>query len=361
MSKPGPSQSSLLDLKALTAENADRLAKEGKRYTKGAPRPPTTSSQVASKDPFNRPSPGLVKRLAQQARSDAKRRVFSDTDGVDEDTRRAIMEQKARRYEQLAKGDFSGMSEREMAEAAIDFEAKAAGDWSDHSSDVNESAAPGRRWDDGDRDAPDFDTFNDREIVEYVDELGRTRTGTRKEAREAERAAGRGRSRDDEERRDTGSSYTQVMESRFIHGDQGYFPVYQPDPEELKRKYLESEREARAHHYDSTKEVRIRGAGAYQFSLDDEQRAAQMRSLDATRAETDAARAKRSGGATSSAQEAKKRKMAERAALVEAKRNKLLGGAGNVARMREEKRAREADNLLAELEGEIDNSKKDKV
>lgn len=86
-----------------------------------------------------------------------------------------------------------------------------------------------------------------------------------------------------------------------------------------------------------------------------------MRSLDATRAETDAARAKRSGGATSSAQEAKKRKMAERAALVEAKRNKLLGGAGNVARMREEKRAREADNLLAELEGEIDNSKKDKV
>lgn len=120
MSKPGPSQSSLLDLKALTAEHADRLAKEGKRYTKGAPRPPTTSSQVASKDPFNRPSPGLVKRLAQQARSDAKRRVFSDTDGVDEDTRRAIMEQKARRYEQLAKGDFSGMSEREMAEAAID-------------------------------------------------------------------------------------------------------------------------------------------------------------------------------------------------------------------------------------------------
>lgn len=37
-------------------------------------------------------------------------------------------------------------------------------------------------------------------------------------------------------------------------GDQNYFPVYEPDPEAIKKKYLEAEREARAHHYDSTKE-----------------------------------------------------------------------------------------------------------
>jgi large subunit ribosomal protein L24e len=30
--------------------------------------------------------------------------------------------------------------------------------------------------------------------------------------------------------------------------------VYEPDPDALKRKYMEAEAAARAHHYDSTKE-----------------------------------------------------------------------------------------------------------
>ena len=39
-----------------------------------------------------------------------------------------------------------------------------------------------------------------------------------------------------------------------IDGDQNFFPVYEPDADALKKKWLEAEEEARAHHYDSTKE-----------------------------------------------------------------------------------------------------------
>jgi hypothetical protein len=40
----------------------------------------------------------------------------------------------------------------------------------------------------------------------------------------------------------------------LVDGDQNFFPVYEPDPDALRRKYLAAEEEARAHHYDSTKE-----------------------------------------------------------------------------------------------------------
>lgn len=122
MSGSGVSQASLLGLKALTAEHADRFKKEGRTAVKGARK---DRPEKVARDPFDRPSPGLVKRLAREARNDAKRRHFADDpDGPSEDQRRAILEAKARRYEQLARGG-EGLSERELAEATIDvsFEA----------------------------------------------------------------------------------------------------------------------------------------------------------------------------------------------------------------------------------------------
>lgn len=43
-------------------------------------------------------------------------------------------------------------------------------------------------------------------------------------------------------------------QSKVIHGDQNFFPVYEPDPEAMRAKYREAEEEARQHHYDATKE-----------------------------------------------------------------------------------------------------------
>ncbi len=162
--------------------------------------------------------------MAAEARNDAKRRHFVDDEGGPSDEqRREIMLAKARKYDALRRGDLSGLSEKEIAESSIDvsfdrlrfstrsvtvtsftsfkrdarltnprsqFERKWQEDgyqYSDHSSDVDESAQAPRRWDDDDvRD----EEADDLEQIEYVDELGRTRRGTRKEAKEAERAKG---------------------------------------------------------------------------------------------------------------------------------------------------------------------------
>lgn len=79
-----------------------------------------------------------------------------------------------------------------------------------------------------------------------------------------------------------------------------------------------------------------------------------MAQLEAERNVTDQARtetAKRGG--MSAAQEAKKRRLEERKALVEAKRARLLGGAENVARLRAEQKAKEADKFLEGLDQEL--------
>jgi hypothetical protein len=101
--------------------------------------------------------------------------------------------------------------------------------------------------------------------------------------------------------------------------------------------------------------VRTKGAGQYQFSLDEEQRAKEMASLDAQRRETEQARGEAvKRGGLSAAQEIKKRKLDERRAIVEAKRIKLLGGKEEVERMRNEKREREAEQFLDSVKAELE-------
>jgi large subunit ribosomal protein L24e len=100
--------------------------------------------------------------------------------------------------------------------------------------------------------------------------------------------------------------------------------------------------------------VRTRGAGAYQFSLDDETRQKQMASLDAERLETEMARdrtAKR--GTMSVAQEVKRRRLADRRAVIEAKREQLLGGKANLTRLRADKRTKDTDAFFAEIEEDV--------
>lgn len=62
-------------------------------------------------------------------------------------------------------------------------------EWSDHSSDVDESAEPIYG---GEQAKEKIDDAFSREKIEYVDELGRTRVGTRAEAREVEEAKQKG-------------------------------------------------------------------------------------------------------------------------------------------------------------------------
>jgi large subunit ribosomal protein L24e len=105
-----PSQGSLLDLKAITDEHVNRFAAEGRAPVKGAKR-----NVRLNTNQFDKPSPGLVKRLAHEARNEDKRSFVGD----DKSTR-ANLEAKALKYEAMSRGDFSGLTERELAEVVVD-------------------------------------------------------------------------------------------------------------------------------------------------------------------------------------------------------------------------------------------------
>ena len=77
-----------------------------------------------------------------------------------------------------------------------------------------------------------------------------------------------------------------------------------------------------------------------------------MASLKAQRSETERARSE-GGKALTKAQEAQKRKLDERRALVEAKRQKVFGGKEQLEKAREAKRTAEAEAFLSGLEGEL--------
>lgn len=146
-------------------------------------------------------------------------------------------------------------------------------------------------------------------------------------------------------------------------GEQSFFPVYEPTQEELKARYKVAEGGPMVDHYDAKKEgtntirlatstrgvltrssfsrlrhpptVRTKGAGFYQFAQDEEVRRRQMEELKQQRDETEQARAGSNprggsdgpaGPVLSAAQEAKKRKLDERRALIEAKRQKVSLG-----------------------------------
>jgi hypothetical protein len=98
----------------------------------------------------------------------------------------------------------------------------------------------------------------------------------------------------------------------------------------------------------------VKGAGQYQFSLDEDKRAEQMASLKSQRLETESAREDfHKRGGLSKAQEAHKRRLDARRELIEAKRAKLYGGQEEVDRIRKEKKEQAAEKFLEGLEAEL--------
>lgn len=103
--------------------------------------------------------------------------------------------------------------------------------------------------------------------------------------------------------------------------------------------------------------MRVRGAGAYQLSLDEDKRAEQMASLDAERLATKRAQTdtKKRGG-LSAARQAYSDRLESRRARVEAKRAQLLGGPEKLADARRQRREQEATQLLEDFEVELRRS-----
>lgn len=202
-----------------------------------------------------------------------------DEETLDRSRRR--MEEKAKKYKAMKRGDFD-----EGDEGLVEWDRK----W----------AEAGEKGDDGEDDSEIGEgggTFADLEKVEFEDEYGRLREGTKAERDRMERRL-RNQLRGAEEL--DRMSARPAMPEGLIHGATVQSGAFNLDEDketkmdELARKRDRSPTPPEAVHYDSKKEVRSRGVGFYQFSR--EGRGGEMEGLEGLRRETVGMRGEDAGG-----------------------------------------------------------------
>ena len=241
------------------------------------------------------------------------------------------MEEKARLYAAMKRGDYvpsssnAGMNDERAP--LVDFDRK----WA-------EDEAAGRE--------PKYDTSSDsdqgtsssEEQVEYEDEFGRLRKGSKADA--ARQA-----------RRLKASTYAAAeldsmtarpkAPSTLIYGDTVQTAAFNPDKpvaaqmEEIARKRDRSMTPPEEVHYDATKEVRSKGVGFYQFSADKEERKKEMEALSKEREQTESKARDREAK-----KETRKRDIEERRKAIKDKKEEKM-----------------AKNFLDSLEGVLDKDR----
>jgi len=267
-----------------------------------------------------------VKRKAKDgtANDTNNKLVLKETIGYeDEKAERAHarrrMEAKARLYAVMQRGDYVG---REVG--LVDFDRK----WAESKDGADVDRSPSSSDLDSD---PEEDPNIDTEIVEWEDEFGRLRRGTRAEKIRRERQVARGIASAAELER---MSARPRAPENLIIGDavqaEAFTARDEVAMEEMARKRDRSATPP-IEHYRADKEIRTKGVGFYAFSRDEETRKAEMASLEAERARTDAL------------QKEREEKVSARRREIEARR-KELG----------ERRAKKlADTFLEGLEKDI--------
>lgn len=240
----------------------------------------------------------------------------SELDEAERERIRRNMAAKAKKYAQMQRGDY--LPREGEVWSLVDFdrkwaerrEAGRASDSEDRSSDGSRSDSD----DDSDSDSGD----DSGEMVEYVDEFGRTRTVSKarreRDLRRQERAARAAQDLADMRARPA----PPPDESRLIFGDVIQTEAFEAAVDRPWRAEGEDKEEQETH-YRAQDDARTRGAAFYAFATDDEKkRAEQMQSLADERSKTEAARAERSAQLDARKQEM----VARRAALAEKKAKK---------------------------------------
>ena len=291
---------------------------------------PRASKPTKSKDDsiFTAHNKGTQKRALADTAADGPlpqkhARTAEHVDAATLSRSRRKMEEKARLYASMKRGDYvpppDGGRDKE-GEGLIDFDRK----WAE-----SEEAGGGGRAEDGDSSSDDYGRDSGEEegdgMVEYEDEFGRLRTGTKGAASL-------------ELRRRNAQVYAnaELAEAKarpqrpdnIIYGDAVQHAAFNPDAtltaqmESLAKKRDRSITPPEEVHYDASKEVRTKGVGFFQFSRDKEGRAAEMERLKRDREETERGRRARE-----ERKEERKRKLEERKKKVGDKRGEKLAEA----------------------------------
>ena len=239
------------------------------------------------------------------------------------------MEEKARLYAAMKRGDYvppsgSNVGINDERAPLVDFDRK----WA-------EDEAAGRE--------PTYDTSSDsdqgtnseEEQVEYEDEFGRLRKGSKADAaRQARRLKA---STYAAQELDSMSARPKAP-SNLIYGDTVQTAAFNPDRpvaaqmEEIARKRDRSMTPPEEVHYDASKEVRSKGVGFYQFSTDKEERKKEMEALGKEREQTESKAREREAK-----KETRKREIEERRKAIKDRKEEKM-----------------ANNFLESLEGVLD-------
>ncbi|KAK2013907.1 hypothetical protein LZ32DRAFT_604172 [Colletotrichum eremochloae] len=223
---------------------------------------------------------------------------------------RRKMEEKARLYAAMKRGDY--VPKENEAAPLIDFDRKWAESEAGQDRDDETSS--------GSDDGAEQDENDDNEVIEYEDEFGRLRRGTRADKERLERQRRRGLLGAEELER---MSARPAAPAKLLYGDAIQTMAFNPeDPdrmEELARKRDRSATPPEARHYDADSEIRTKGTGFYKFSKDEETRQREFQSLEQERIRTEAARKERE-----EKREARRREIEQRRRDVEARRARKL-------------------------------------
>ncbi|KAI7882961.1 hypothetical protein K492DRAFT_229802 [Lichtheimia hyalospora FSU 10163] len=244
------SSSSVVDLKAQLAQHTQEFQRirAGAKYGRASNRPTDKKPSV-----WARQNKGVSSR--------SKRDEVQHLDQVESQSlerSRETLERKAKLYEEMRKRIHSDDEDGEEG-FLIDFDRKY---WEEREHQDNAKKRKTREEEDTTTMAGEDDDDDDP-WVEYEDEFGRTRTIRSSQLQQQ-------REREQERERSPSTS-----------------PSRSPSP---LNDMLEPADRASIRHYDSTREVRTRGVGFYQFALDQEERDEQMQRLNEIRQETEMAR-----------------------------------------------------------------------
>lgn len=248
----------------------------------------------------------------QERERDEGKLILKDAVGTEEQKKeneaaRRRMEEKARLYAAMKRGDY--VPKEGEATPLVDFDRK----WAEAQEDgKNESSS------EDDNDDDDDDNV-DQEVIEYTDEFGRTRRGTKAEMARMERQQ-RVRAYAAQES-ETMSARPKAPE-KVIYGDaiqsEAFHAADEEKMEALARKRDRSMTPPEMKHYDADSEIRTKGTGFFQFSKDEETRQKEMVSLEAERLNTERERARKD-----EEKEKRKREIEERRRVIEQRRKEL--------------------------------------
>ncbi|KAI0602135.1 hypothetical protein F4775DRAFT_603743 [Biscogniauxia sp. FL1348] len=287
----------------------------------GRPRPPKSKDDIFSIKAKRKPGKGRGKDGGDDddrdddRGHDKKKLKLKDVHGTEEEKQdfargRRKMEEKARLYAAMKRGDYIA-KENESA-PLVDFDRK----WAEKHPEDEEGGGISSSGSDNESSSDDNNgngAHDNNELIEYQDEFGRTRRGTRAEVTRLQRRRARVALAASELERMSARA-PQPEPSRLIYGDVVQDAAF--DPEAPARARMASLAEGRDReptppadaHFDGGAEIRTKGVGFYQFSRDDAAaRQREMEGLAREREETERVRAERSVG-----REARRREIEER-------------------------------------------------